>query len=361
MKIEDKNRKHSLLPPSGAYRWMNCSGSVLLPEDEIEKDTTAADEGSLAHKIAELKMTASIWNNQNEQELSECRKNELYKPEMDDYVTSYINFIESQNINERYVEQKVSLEKYISGLYGICDCILMNASKRELHIIDLKYGFGKVSAKDNPQLRIYAMGAAEIFMQKYPEFIDQDFTIKTTIFQPRAKNTNSETIRYKDLKRWFNQFIKPAAKKILNQQVERNSGEWCRYCTRQIRCDKYNESLTKIAVIDFFSLSDSDVVKNYEKLKEVEALMKKLRGFIVKKLENGQAIEGYRLSYPNIRSWKESDELFKLAKKHNLYNLLSVPQAEKKIGKDVFGEIFGDFVETTKGNPKLEKRRKSES
>ena len=72
-----ETKTHSLLSPSSSERWINCSGSILLPQYNEERDTTAADEGSLIHKIAEYKLLKDEWNDFKE-ELDECRKSELY-------------------------------------------------------------------------------------------------------------------------------------------------------------------------------------------------------------------------------------------------------------------------------------------
>lgn len=357
MKKENTIKKHSVLAPSSAYRWINCSGSVLLPKDDVETDTRAADEGSLAHRIAELKLTASIWDD-HQKELEECRCDEIYKPEMEDYVTQYINFIEELNFEERYVEKTVNLDNYVPGLFGTCDCILMDAPKKKLHIIDLKYGFAEVSAMDNPQLRIYAMGAADLFLKKHPEFIDQDFKVKMTIFQPRIRVTSTSDMKYQDLKKWFNQFVRPAAKKIREQKIERTPGDWCQYCDRQIRCDKYNSILTNITITDFFSLTDEQIVENYEKLKEAKKLCDKLKAFMVKQIKEGKTIPGYKLSYPNLRSWDESESFLEAAENYGLYKLMSVSQAEEKYGRDIVNNELGEYIKRTKGNPKLLKEKK---
>ena len=49
-------RKHSLLSPSGAHRWMACTPSAMLERRFPDTGSQAAAEGTLAHELAELKV-----------------------------------------------------------------------------------------------------------------------------------------------------------------------------------------------------------------------------------------------------------------------------------------------------------------
>lgn len=44
---------HALLSPSSAVRWMTCPGSVALTKDMPDTSSKFADEGTLAHALAE--------------------------------------------------------------------------------------------------------------------------------------------------------------------------------------------------------------------------------------------------------------------------------------------------------------------
>lgn len=44
---------HAKLSPSSAERWMNCPGSVVLSEGMPDKTTQFAEEGTMAHAVAE--------------------------------------------------------------------------------------------------------------------------------------------------------------------------------------------------------------------------------------------------------------------------------------------------------------------
>lgn len=48
--------QHALLSASGAHRWMVCTKSPRLEESMDEETSFYAEEGTLAHELAELKI-----------------------------------------------------------------------------------------------------------------------------------------------------------------------------------------------------------------------------------------------------------------------------------------------------------------
>lgn len=348
------SKSHSKYPPSSAYRWLNCSASALLPEDEVERDTTAADEGTLAHKIAELKLTRDFWND-NEEELEECRANLLYKTDMEYFTDEYSTFVQNFNVIP-IVEIKLDLSKYMEGLFGTCDCIVFDQLKREINVIDFKYGYGKVEAKNNPQLMFYALGATDLILQKFPSVNPEELKITVIIYQPRIRHIDSQSFTYSKLTDWY-ESVKPAIQKVLSQQVERNTGSWCKYCDKQIHCREYQNELMEAYVTDFFSLSEDEIVKNYEKLKDAEQLAKKIRDYLVKELQSGSVVKGYKLQEVNSKSWSNKEIVEEIAKEHGLVNTMSPAQALRKLGKKEFDSLLGEYVSVKPGSPKLIKEK----
>ncbi len=51
-----QERAHALLGPSKAYQWMACTPSARLEEGFPDTTSEAAEEGTLAHELAELKV-----------------------------------------------------------------------------------------------------------------------------------------------------------------------------------------------------------------------------------------------------------------------------------------------------------------
>ena len=57
---------HALLAPSAAKRWIACTPSARLEIAALggsaAKSSSAADEGTLAHKLSELKLNLKLGN-----------------------------------------------------------------------------------------------------------------------------------------------------------------------------------------------------------------------------------------------------------------------------------------------------------
>src|SRR5690606_30907177 len=88
--------QHAILSASGAHRWLNCTPSARLEEQIPEKTSGYADEGRLAHKIAELLlrkhytiMKPSIFK----KELSVLENDPLYHKEMQSHTQAYLEYI----------------------------------------------------------------------------------------------------------------------------------------------------------------------------------------------------------------------------------------------------------------------------
>src|SRR5699024_7901109 len=97
------------------------------------------------------------------------------------------------------VEQKIQYERFVKGGFGTADCIILTDGT--LNVVDFKYGMGvEVTAKGNTQMRIYALGALEIFDALYD--IDR---VQMTIYQPRKQNISIAEISRDELYDWAEQ------------------------------------------------------------------------------------------------------------------------------------------------------------
>ena len=72
--------KHAKLSASSAFRWINCPGSVVLADQLPAPGSSAyADEGTLAHALAELKLRKFLGDAGNyDKELAQIQASEYY-------------------------------------------------------------------------------------------------------------------------------------------------------------------------------------------------------------------------------------------------------------------------------------------
>ena len=167
-----EERKHALLSPSAAHRWVPCPASIILGQDIPNRSSSFAEEGTRAHALAESMLTNGAVD---------------FVPDADmvRHATTYVDFINSIP-GDRLIEHALNLTP-ITGeedAHGTADAIIYDAASDTLWIIDLKYGQGvAVDAAENLQLMIYAM-AALVELDPIYSFSPQT-TVNLAIVQPR--------------------------------------------------------------------------------------------------------------------------------------------------------------------------------
>lgn len=228
--------EHSLISPSGAEKWYNCPGSAWM-ESQIDSDGSSkyADEGSLAHKVAENVIHGSI-------NASNYESDPLYSPDMFYYGAEYGRYC--WNLNPKPViystEVKVDLNNIVNGMVGTVDLFTYDDDTETLHIVDYKYGMGvRVSAYDNKQMALYAYGILEKIKKTAAVK-----SIHTHIYQPRINNIS--TYSYSGIQgvKEFYEFIRDLADKaniahgMLTGETEPESfsGKHCRFCKASGYC-----------------------------------------------------------------------------------------------------------------------------
>lgn len=93
-----KEREHALLSASGAHRWLYCTPSARLEEQFRDKSSQSADEGTLAHELAEAKVrnyfyTTEFGKRKLTNFIKKLRENELWQDEMLGYTDDYLDYI----------------------------------------------------------------------------------------------------------------------------------------------------------------------------------------------------------------------------------------------------------------------------
>lgn len=360
------DKQHALLSASGAHRWLNCTPSARLEENFENKQTVYTQEGTLAHELAELKLRKNyetMSTRKFNSELKKIKENELYKPEMDNHTDIYAEYIKQIMYTSKapciFIEYKTDYSKYAKEGFGTTDCVIIEGNT--LHVIDFKYGQGvAVSAENNPQMMLYALGIYEA-----NSIIYDIKNVVLAIIQPRLDSISEWNISIEDLIKWGNEVVIPKAEDAFAGIGDFIPGEHCRFCKAKGECRARAEA--NLQAIEIRKTVDKNLLANDEigvilkQCTDVEDWLKDLRETALNKILNGEKIEGWRaVEGRSNRVITNIDEAFELLKKDGfdetvLYERkpLSLTELEKLVGKKKFAELLADYIEKPKGKPAL--------
>lgn len=342
---------HALLSPSASRRWLECPPSVRLTELMEDKPSAYADEGTLAHSIAEGKLKSHLGYAENPIKCEDAL--------MDEYTDDYVAFVDEQmrvlNNPSAFVEQRVDCSKYVPECYGTCDALII--SDGVLHICDLKYGTGvKVDAVGNDQLRIYALGAFEMFSCLY-----DISTVRMSIFQPRLSHSDTWELPIDELLKWANEVLVPAAKQAWNGQGEFKAGEHCRFCKAKSNCRKRAEYNLELARYDFeppATLDNIEIAAILAKADELVSWVTDVKEYALRQALSGVTYDGFKVvEGRSNRKYTDENAVVEAVKTAGFdpyeHSVLGITAMTALLGKKKFTELLGGIVEKPQGKPTL--------
>mgnify|MGYP001114426321 CR=1 FL=1 len=158
--------KHALLSASSSHRWLACPPSARLCENYEDTGSEYAQQGTDAHSLCEhkLKLALGMETKDPTAEIS------FYEEEMEECACGYAEYVlllveEAKKTCKDpvvLIEQKLDFSRFVKDGFGTGDCVII--ADGTLYIIDYKHGKGvEVSATENPQMMLYALGALELF------------------------------------------------------------------------------------------------------------------------------------------------------------------------------------------------------
>ena len=112
--------KHSLLSPSGAHRWLNCTPSARLEQEFVDTESLAAREGTAAHALCEHKLKKALHIR------SKRPRSDFDSDEMEECSDDYVDFVmeQYQTIKEHckdpilLIEQHLDFSCYVPEGFG---------------------------------------------------------------------------------------------------------------------------------------------------------------------------------------------------------------------------------------------------
>lgn len=363
------DRDHAILSPSSAKRWIHCTPSALLAEAAGSKSSVYAEEGTLAHEIAEYALDyyiRGLYDPIVDEELpvnDEHLKNPLFSIDMADYIRDYCEFVigegyemqKQDGSSKMYLERRVDITDFAPDSFGSVDVTLV--SDKSIHIIDLKYGAGvRVSADMNEQMLMYALGTLKSLETDHIE------KIRMTIAQVRLDHYDTFEMSKEDLLAWADKVLKPAAKMAIQGVGKQVIGSWCGFCPVKAQCRAQRDAI----LADFeekpepLLLSDEEIVDLIGKIDTYKSWIESVNKYVYDRAIQGHKWEGYKLiAGRTSRVIKDEAKIRQALLNEFLEDevlnikLKGIGDLEKLVGKKVFSARFGDAIESRPGAPKL--------
>lgn len=349
---------HAILSASSAHRWMVCTPSARLEQQFRDTSSEAAAEGSAAHALAEHKLRRAL------KLRSKKPVSQYDSDEMDELTDDYVSFIMEQLTIAKQVcpdplvliEQRLDFSKYVPDGFGTGDCLII--ADETLHIIDFKYGQGVlVEAEENPQMKLYALGALELFDGIYD--INK---VSMTIFQPRRENVSTYVVSKEELYKWAEEILVPTAAIAFEGGGEYVPGEHCQFCRAEVKCRARAEAKLKLAVFEFALpplLSDEEIAEILGKLDDLVSWANTIKDYVLQSALEGKEWPGWKIvAGRSVRRYSDEEaaaDALKSAGYRDIYkqSLITITEAEKMLGKKKFNEILGELVIKPQGRPVL--------
>ena len=351
---------HALLSASSSHRWLNCPPSARLCEGYDDKGSNFAAEGSDAHSLCEYKLRKALGMEAKDptEDLT------WYDAEMEESASGYVALVMELVAEAKktcsdpvvLIEQRLDYSKYVQSGFGTGDCVLI--ADGTLHIVDFKYGRGVlVEAEDNPQMKLYALGALEIFDCLY----DID-TVSMTIYQPRRANVSTFTLTRQELLDWAETVLVPTAELAYAGNGEYHCGEWCLFCKAKADCRERARANMELARYEFRQpplLTDEEVEEILGKLDSLMDWASDIKDYALQAAISGKHWSGYKLVEGRANRRYTDENAVVAAVKAAGYDpydepkLLGVTAMTTLLGRKQFNDILGGLITKPQGKPTL--------
>ena len=378
--------KHAILSPSAAHRWLHCTPAPRVEAEFPETTSEYAEEGRLAHSVCELaaKKKFTVMNNRTyNSQLKKLKADPKWDDEMLSTAATYVEHLTEHAMRFEHapyvaLEVQVDITDYAPEAFGTCDCVMIGGD--ELIITDYKHGKGvPVSAQDNPQMLLYALGALKLYRPIYGDMIRR---VSTYIDQPRLGSYDGASMTVEELLAW-GESIKPKAAAAFMGTGEFAPGEWCRFCRAKAKCRARANQNT--ALEDFKDciplgrsipmqaeydatgfkpsncLTDEEIGALLVRAEGLVAWYNDLKEYALAACLNGKTIPGWKaVEGRSTRAWTDQDAALEAlmaggVEEAIIYDRVpkTLAQLEKVIGKQRFGELVGGMITKSPGKPAL--------
>lgn len=362
--------------PSASHSWLRCPYSAIARNTIPDRSSVYAETGHLAHELCEIKLKlyfGQMTADEFKTKLEAIEANELYTGDMLSNSETYLQTVKELSMEYytvepiAYIEQLVKYEDICGDDgFGTSDCVLLGGDT--LTVVDYKNGQGvAVSAKNNPQMRLYAYGALHSIVLPFLYDIKK---IVMCIVQPNINMISTDVISKEELLHWIDTEVKPAAAKIQNGCKDRVPGHWCKdaFCPNYAQCAAWREKFaavyadyqTEYKDIEVDTLSPDELGELYTKTQELSAWLKKLEKQVESQLKNNVPVKGWKLvAGRSNRVFTDVDKAYEVLSeaakldREMFYSRvpLTITDATKLVGKKLFDATCEPYMTKSQGKP----------
>lgn len=371
--------QHAVLSASSAHRWLSCPPSARLAEQFPESTSPYAEAGRLAHAIGELKarkyflepMSTRAYNAR----MKKLQAEPSYDKSMEENTDIYLETLKETALafeSAPFValETRVDFSDYVPDGFGTADCIMIGGGT--IAIVDYKNGAGvPVEAEENPQMKLYALGALQVYAPIYGDTI-QRAVLK--IVQPNAGGVKSWETTVPELRAWAEDVVKPTAARAFAGEGDFSAGDWCRFCPARAQCSARARQLLALEPMAGAKprelaepgstsplLTDAEIGDVLRRAQTLAAWVAELKEYALSTSLAGREIPGFKaVAGKSSREWDNQDAAFQTLQERGVAEAVlwerkpcSVAELEKVLGKKAFKEIADDLVVKKSGKPAL--------
>ncbi|ADH98298.1 DUF2800 domain-containing protein [Salisediminibacterium selenitireducens] len=350
---------HAVVSASSSHRWLYCTPSARLEQAFEDTSGEAAKEGTAAHELAEHKIRSAL-------KIPSERPTSVYdSEELEQFTDGYVQYVldviaevqEACRDPMILIEQRLNFSHYVPEGFGTGDCVII--ADGTLHVIDFKYGQNViVEAEENPQMKLYALGALAIADHLYDVA-----NVMMTIYQPRRHHISTFHCSTEALYQWADEELKPKAALAFQGKGPFCSGEWCQFCRAQVRCRAKAEEKLALASYEFVNpnlLTDEEIADVLKRIEDLASWGQKVKTYAINaSINQGKQWPGFKLvAGKSQRKYRDEQAVARAlheAGHEDVYkqSLLPLTKLEKKLGRTAFQDLVGPHLTRSTTKPTL--------
>lgn len=341
--------------------------------EAIQRDNSNSysEEGTLAHTLGELKARKAFGQVSDEEFSKEYAEwveaGEAFGltteqfDEMTIHARGWVEFLQERVAAHPGSVIRLERRVYpgVEHCWGTADAVII--SPQHIEADDFKYGAGVfVDVVDNPQAKLYSLGALE----EADEVLDEVQQVFWGIYQPRMDNVAIDSATPAELRKWRDEVVIPAAELAVQPDAPVvPSPKGCKFCPAAGDCRVRMEHNTRQ---DFSRdpglLSPAEIAEVLDQIPEIRDWLNAVdKAAMRHAYEEGNPVPGWKVvlsggkrSIPD--DMKAIDVLVTAGFKREDVSRSSVQtlgHLEKLVGKKELPVILGSLLKPPQGKPSL--------